>query len=80
MKVDANAGFYGCSALKSFDATVDVSGGTNLGAAWAGCSSLTSFPLINTAAGTNLSFAWFKLGIVVPVLLRFPLIDTAAGN
>jgi hypothetical protein len=76
MKLDANAGFYGCSALKSFDATVDVSGGTNLGAAWAGCSSLTSFPLINTAAGTNLSFAWFNCSS----LTSFPLINTAAAT
>jgi hypothetical protein len=76
MKVDANLGFYGCSALRSFDATVDVTGGTNFSYAWNNCNSLTSFPLIDTAAGNNFTRAWFDC----TSLTSFPLIDTAAGT
>jgi hypothetical protein len=77
MKVDADSAFYGCGAsLKCFDATVDVTGGTNLVNAWFSCSSLTSFPLINTAAVTNFLQAWYGCSS----LTSFPLIDTAAGT
>jgi hypothetical protein len=38
--------------------TVGGTGGTNFNAAWLSCSSLTSFPLINTAAGTIFTSAW----------------------
>ena len=48
---------------------------TTFHAAWYYCSSLTSFPLINTAAGTSFQSAWgFCTG-----LTSFPLINTAAG-
>jgi hypothetical protein len=77
MKVDANNAFYGCGAsLKCFDATVDVTGGTNLTNAWQNCTSLTSFPLINTAAGTNFNSTWSNCSS----LTSFPLINTAAGT
>jgi hypothetical protein len=76
MKVDASLGFYGCSALKSFDATLDATGGTSFYAAWASCSNLVSFPLINTAAVTSFSSAW----MAAPASLRSHLIDTAAGT
>jgi hypothetical protein len=77
MKIDANNAFYGCGAsLKCFDATVDVTGGTNLTNAWQNCTSLTSFPLINTAAGTNFNSTWFNCSS----LTSFPLINTAAGT
>jgi hypothetical protein len=76
MKVDAYAGFYGCSALRSFDATLDATGGTSFYAAWASCSNLVSFPLVNTAAVTNFQSAWQ----ICSSLTSFPLIDTAAGT
>ena len=76
MKVDASAGFYGCSALKSFDATVDVSGGTNFYGAWSSCSNLVSFPLVNTAAVTNFQSTWQFCSS----LTSFPLVDTSAGT
>jgi hypothetical protein len=44
--------------------------------AWAGCSSLTSFPLINTASGTDFGTAWAGCSS----LTSFPLINTAAGT
>jgi hypothetical protein len=40
------------------------------------CSSLTSFPLINTAAGTNFGATWQNCSS----LTSFPLINTAAGT
>jgi hypothetical protein len=76
MKVDAIVGFYGCSALRSFDATLDATGGTSFYAAWASCSNLVSFPLVNTAAVTNFQSAWNNC----TSLTSFPLINTAAGT
>ena len=51
-------------------------GVSNFFAAWYNCSSLTSFPLINTAAGTNFVNAWEGC----TSLTSFPLINTAAGT
>ena len=75
MKLDALNGFFGCSALKAFDGTVDTGGRTSFFHAWRTCASLTSFPLINTAAGTNFGAAWLGCSS----LTSFPLINTAAG-
>ena len=44
--------------------------------AWSNCSGLTSFPLLNTAAGTNFSYAWSNCS----GLTSFPLLNTAAGT
>jgi hypothetical protein len=43
---------------------------------WREWSELTSFPLIDTSAGTNFSAAWFNCSS----LTSFPLIDTSAGT
>ena len=51
-------------------------GVTNFGYTWYGCSSLTSFPLINTSAGTNFQSTWFGCSS----LTSFPLINTSAGT
>jgi hypothetical protein len=76
MKLDASFGFLGCSALKAFDGTVDTGGRTSFYTAWRYCSSLTSFPLINTAAGTDFTAAWDGCSS----LTSFPSINTAAGT
>jgi hypothetical protein len=76
MKLGAVTGFYGCSNLRAFDATVDVTGGTDLSSAWRSCSSLTSFPLINTAAVTVFGNAWNGCSS----LTSFPLINTESGT
>ena len=75
MKLDADRGFYGCSALKAFDASVTL-GGTSLSFAWYSCSELTCFPLINTANVTDFFVAWLNCFR----LTSFPLINTAAGT
>ena len=73
MKIDAAAAFNNCTSLRGFDGTVDVSGSTNLNIAWDRCSSLVSFPLINTANVTSMSSAWRQCSS----LTSFPLINTS---
>jgi hypothetical protein len=76
MKLDGYTAFSGCSNLEAFDATVDATGGNSCYSAWPGCSSLTSFPLINTADVFDFSVAWSSCS----GLTSFPLINTAAGT
>jgi hypothetical protein len=47
----------------------------SFGQTWQGCSSLTSFSLIDTSSGTNFNFAWSGCSS----LTSFPLIDTSSG-
>ena len=49
---------------------------SNFSYAWRGCSSLTSFPPIDTSAGTDFYRAWQGCSS----LTSFPLIDTSAGT
>jgi hypothetical protein len=74
--LNLTSAWYGASRLKSIDREVDTSGVTNFTYAWYNCSSLISFPLINTAAGKNFSGAWQNCSS----LTSFPLINTAAGE
>lgn len=73
MRINGEAAFQGCGSLRSFDATVDATGGTSFSSAWYGCSSLSSFPLINTAGATNFYQAWYGCSS----LNSFPLVNTA---
>jgi hypothetical protein len=70
--------YNGCTLLKNeaLDDFPDTSLITQYVRAFQSCSSLTSFPLINTATGTNFSFAWLGCSS----LTSFPLINTAAGT
>jgi hypothetical protein len=70
--------YNGCTLLKNealddFPATSLI---TQYVRAFQSCSSLTSFPEINTAAGTSFSNAWQSCSS----LTSFPLINTAAGT
>jgi len=76
MKLSANRGFYGCSKLEAFDATVDTTGETIFSYAWRGCPILTSFPLIDTSSGTTFISTWTNCSS----LTSFPLIDTSSGT
>jgi hypothetical protein len=69
--------YNGCSLITSdsLDDFPDTSLVTQFAGAFRGCSSLTSFPLINTSAGTSFSSTWRDC----ISLTSFPLIDTAAG-
>jgi hypothetical protein len=69
--------YNGCTLLKNealddFPATSLI---TQYVRAFQSCSSLTSFPLINTAAGTNFSEAWFGCSS----LTSFPALDFDAA-
>jgi hypothetical protein len=70
--------YNGCTLLKNeaLDDFSDTSLITQYLRAFQNCSSLTSFPLINTSAGTNFSSAWQNCSS----LTSFPLINTAAGT
>jgi hypothetical protein len=76
MKVDAYAAFHSCTALKAVDPTLAAFAGTDFSYSWYNCSSLTSFPLLNTAAGTNFTWAWRDCAN----LTSFPLLNTSAGT
>jgi hypothetical protein len=70
--------YTGCSLItsSSLDNFPDTSLVTQFNAAFQNCSSLTSFPLINTASGTTFSATWAGCFS----LTSFPLINTASGT
>ena len=74
-----DAAFMGCAnmTISASDAAIAVTGTVkSFSQAWSGCSSVTSFPLVNTTAGTDFSEAWFDCS----GLISFPLLSTAAGT
>ena len=71
--------FWGCSNLtiSATDAGTALTGNVaDFSSAWSNCSGLRSFPLLNTAAGTNFSYAWSNCS----GLTSFPLLNTTAGT
>ena len=56
--------------------SVDLGNVTSLNGAWTSCSSLTSFPLVNTSSCTNFRNTWRKC----TSLASFPAIDTSLGG
>ena len=54
----------------------DFSQKTNFYSCWEECSSLTEFPLINTANGTNFNYAWYNCN----KLTSFPALDLSSCN
>jgi hypothetical protein len=70
--------FYDCTNLtiSATDAATAKTGAvTDFSGAWTGCSSMTSFPLLDTHAGTDFGEAWDECS----GLTSFPLLNTAAG-
>lgn len=69
--------FFGANNMTEYkqieSATASV---TTFESAWANCSGLTSFPLIDTSSGTNLKGPWFGCS----GLTSFPLIDTSSAT
>jgi hypothetical protein len=73
--------FWGCSNMDisatdigHFENVTQISSGFN--GAWRSCTSLTSFPLINTSSCTNFKGAWLDCSS----LTSFPLLDTSSGT
>ena len=74
---DLGGAWYGASNMTSFVCPFDVTSGViNLVRAWRNCSSLTSFPLINTSSCTVFTNAWRDCSS----LTSFPLINTSSGT
>jgi len=67
--------FYALFSLSSVSANMDTSAVTNYFSAWRDCTSLTSFPLINTSSGILFTAAWYGCN----KLTSFPLINTSSG-
>ena len=69
--------FYGCTNLVISATDIGhFENVTNFTSAWRSCSSLTSFPLIDTSSGTNFGLAW----AICSSLTSFPLLDTSSGT
>lgn len=69
--------FRGCSnMIISATDTGHFENVTNFLYAWPNCSSLTSFPLIDTSKGTNFVYSWSGCS----KLTSFPLLDTSSGT
>lgn len=67
--------FKDLASMEDFKCTADISLVTYLYSAWAGCSSLTSFPLINTSSVIQFNGAWNGCSSIT----SFPLINTSNG-
>jgi len=74
---DLTSAWFGANNMTTFDAASGVTSSViNFTNTWLNCTSLTSFPLINTSSGTNFQNAWYNC----PSLTSFPLIDTSSGT
>lgn len=66
--------FQDCSALSSFPSGAKLgteASNVNFSVTWLGCTSLTSFPLLDVSSGTNFSLSWRNC----TSLISFPLLD-----
>jgi len=74
---DLTSAWYGANNMTGFDAASGVTSSViNFINTWRDCSSLTSFPLIDTSSGTSFFYAWTNCNN----LTSFPLIDTSSGT
>ena len=68
--------WQGASNMTTFTCPFDVTSSvTNFSVTWYNCSSLTSFPLLNTSSGIDFAFAWSDCSN----LTSFPLLNTSSG-
>jgi len=71
------AAWHGANNMTSFDAAFGVTSSvTEFRQAWSNCSSLTSFPLIDTSSGTGFYACWDGCN----GLTSFPLINTSSAT
>jgi hypothetical protein len=69
--------WYGANSMTSFVCPFDVTSSvTSFSLTWRNCSSLTSFPLLDTSSGTSFPYAWYNCSS----LTSFPLLDTSSGT
>ena len=68
--------FFGCSNMVISATDIGhFENVTNFSSTWNTCTSLTSFPLIDTSSGSNFIATWLNCSS----LTSFPLIDTSSG-
>jgi len=69
--------FYGCSNMVISATDIGhFENVTTFDFSWRGCSSLISFPLLDTSSGTSFNFSW----LLCSSLTSFPLLDTSSGT
>jgi surface protein len=68
--------FEGCTNFNQPLDNWNTSSGIQFRQAWLGCSSLTSFPLLNVSSGTNFFQAWLNC----TSLTSFPLLNVSSGT
>jgi hypothetical protein len=69
--------FFGCNNLIIDSATLGFFGNvTSFQSSWQFCSSLTSFPLLDTSSGTSFNSAWRSC----TSLTSFPLLNVSSGT
>ena len=74
---DLSRAWHGATNMTSFVCPFDVTSGVaNFYSAWRGCSSLTSYPLIDTSSGTSFGYTWQNCSS----LTSFLLIDMSSGT
>ena len=66
----------GASNITSFSSNIDISSVTDFIATWDTCSSLTSFPVLDTSSGITFFAAWNACSS----LTSFPVLDTSSGT
>jgi len=67
--------WLGSVNLTAIDSGMNLSGVTDFSYAWQNCTSLTSFPVLDTSSGTVFSYAWSGC----TGLTSFPVLDTSSG-
>jgi len=74
---DLTAAWWGASNMTTFACPFDVTSSvTSFYRAWNNCTSLASFPLLDTSSGVDFDRAWYNC----TSLSSFPLLNTSSGT
>ena len=72
-----NKGFYGCVNMSDFDCVFSASSNVlDFDTCWRNCSLLSSFPVIDTSAGTDFYLTWYNCN----GLTSFPALDMSSAT
>jgi len=75
LAADLNAAFFGASNMTSFTASNATSTVTSMFKTWRNCTSLTSFPTIDTSSNASFRYTWAGCSS----LTSFPSLDFSSG-
>ena len=76
LATDLNSAFFGASNMTSFTASSATSTVTSMFKTWRNCSSLTSFPTIDTSSNASFRYTWAGCSS----LTSFPSLDCSSGT